>query len=225
MRWGFVVMCALWGFGCSGPFNDLPQHEQERWQRCAEQIRRSQCVGSNQLVYGSICLRGIADNYASRSTERARSLYLVEQGCPRDMVGYGGSSGGDVAEAPRPVAPAPEPPAALPPTGRAPDRTLIAEGAGWWCFPLTRTAGSCARTHEACDRLRGARMDMGENPPACTTSTKAHCHTQSRHGSEPFASCWFNAQQCEDSRRFSVEENRRLGSLVNRDISDCARFE
>ena len=72
--------------GCMGNFRNLPEHEQDRFQRCRGAIERSRCSGYGDSVATGTCVNGVASNYSDRPTERERQEFLIAEGCPADVA-------------------------------------------------------------------------------------------------------------------------------------------
>lgn len=61
---------------------------QSEWERCTGSIINAQCGGpTSELMYRTICMRRIGNEYRALSTTTARRTLLVQYGCPPSMVG------------------------------------------------------------------------------------------------------------------------------------------
>ncbi|MFA6049885.1 MAG: hypothetical protein WC761_01690 [Candidatus Paceibacterota bacterium] len=59
---------------------------QNLWERCINSIRSAQCSSSGDMVYQSICLRSIGDEYFALQSFPERQNHLISYGCPPAIV-------------------------------------------------------------------------------------------------------------------------------------------
>src|SRR4051812_40464769 len=73
--------------GCTAGFGGLPEQERARFAQCEVEMRATCAAGDAQ------CEAEWQHEYAERSTEHNRQLYLVRNGCSPAIAGISGSGG------------------------------------------------------------------------------------------------------------------------------------
>jgi hypothetical protein len=99
-----MVLGVVLAAACGGPFADLPQVDQDRWQRCFGSVQGARCGGASaDGMYQIFCMRQIGDQYAQEPAGE-RAAFLAGQGCPPSVAGYTPrafrASGGEARPAP-----------------------------------------------------------------------------------------------------------------------------
>jgi hypothetical protein len=79
----FVMFVLLAGCFGGSQFRELPQRERILYDRCWKQaVHKTYNCEPGEMV----CQNSTAPLYADRPTEEDRKRWLVENGCPKDMV-------------------------------------------------------------------------------------------------------------------------------------------
>jgi hypothetical protein len=122
VRWLGLALAAV-GAGCvsSGNFDQLPQQDQARFQRCRRSMQPALCGDDRDEMYVTMCIRKAEATYSEQGGPQGRRQWLIEEGCPPPMVNPAPYAAAAPQDAPMPrrassPAPASEPASGPPPT-------------------------------------------------------------------------------------------------------------